>query len=157
MPARRGRRRQRARRRKRMLASRIRPRWRLKNSPECSAGCRLAYSKLQRPHPRTPEICAVRNNRAERAGPIEIEKKALLPRAPQCKPENVGASASVDRPPAWASGGEKQEDEAIEDRRLAEIDRREEAHREMGHEIGGGHEPRQNERHRTREQADRNQ
>src|SRR5271155_5848248 len=136
MPARRRRRRQRACRRKRMLASRIRPRWRLKNSPECSAGCRSAYSKLQRPHPRTPEICAVRNNRAERAGPIEIEKRRSRQERLNASPR-MWALAFVDRPPAWAGGGEKQEDEAIEDRRLAEIDRREEAHREMGHEIGG--------------------
>ena len=49
------------------------------------------------------------------------------------------------------------EDEAIKQSRVAEVVRRKEAHREMRHEVGCGHEAGEDERDRAREQAEHDQ
>ena len=54
-------------------------------------------------------------------------------------------SGLVDRPDGGTGGGEVEEDKAVENRQLAMIVDGEKARREMGHEIGHGHEARQNE------------
>src|ERR1700710_227243 len=60
----------------------------------------------------------------------------------------------VDRPTARASRRQEQENEAIEQCRLAIVQRREKALRKMRHEIRGGHETRENEGYRPGEKPD---
>jgi hypothetical protein len=64
---------------------------------------------------------------------------------------------SVDRPAAWSGGGEEEEHEAKEDRGVAAVDSREEAVGEMRHEIGDGHIAGEDERHGSREKANRDE
>ena len=82
--------------------------------------------------------------RARRAGPGPARDSAV-------------ASVPVDRPGSRAGGGEIEEDEAVERRALAAVERRKEASREMGYEIGGGHIARQNEGGWPGEKAERDQ
>jgi hypothetical protein len=69
----------------------------------------------------------------------------------------MAAAGGVDAPGAAAGDGEIQEDEAIEDGRVATVEYGEKTARGVRHEIGEGHFTRQDEGHRPGEQADQHQ
>ena len=77
----------------------------------------------------------------------------LLYRALAIDPSYAPAAGLVEAPDATASNKQVQEDEAIEDRRSAAVDRREKTARRVRHEMGDRHVARQDERDGAGKQA----
>ena len=84
---------------------------------------------------------------------------AAPPRRAPPAPARLGLPPprDVDRPGARPGRDEVQEDEAVEDRRVAAVQHREEAARRMRHPVGEGHLAREHEGHRPGEQPDHQQ